>query len=127
MNTTSIKVDQLLHGEEAFFWVDAGFSVVEKKTELKKRQADRHITEQPGWLRVLEKHPLIKKVRSQTEHLKVGIPAKVEHPLRIIKCQFGFVKARYRALKTYDGKLAMLFVLAQRCVRESDVEGTCTA
>ena len=36
----------------------------------------------------------------------------VEHPFRIIKCQFGFVKARYRGLKKNDSKLAMLFALA---------------
>ena len=29
-----------------------------------------------------------------------------EYPIRIIKCQFGFVKARYRGLKKNDGKLA---------------------
>ncbi|MBA4503295.1 transposase, partial [Marinobacterium marinum] len=41
-----------------------------------------------------------------------SIRAKVEHPFRIIKCQFGFVKARYRGLKKNDSKLAMLFALA---------------
>ena len=30
------------------------------------------------------------------EYMKASIRAKVEHPFRIIKRQFGFVKARYR-------------------------------
>ena len=33
------------------------------------------------------------------EKLKAGIRAKVEHPFRVIKRQFGFVKVRYRGLK----------------------------
>jgi transposase, IS5 family len=44
--------------------------------------------------------------------LKASVRAKVEHPFRIIKCQFGFVKARYRGLMKNDSKLAMLFALA---------------
>ncbi len=48
----------------------------------------------------------------RTEYLKASIRAKVEHPFRIIKCQFGFVKARYPGLHKQDNKLAMLFTLA---------------
>ncbi|MCV6612333.1 MAG: transposase, partial [Amphritea sp.] len=48
----------------------------------------------------------------KTEYLKASIRAKVEHPFRIIKCQFGFTKARYRGLMKNDSKLAMLFALA---------------
>lgn len=33
-------------------------------------------------------------------------------PLRIVKCQFGFVKARYKGLAKNDSQLAMLFTLA---------------
>lgn len=48
----------------------------------------------------------------RTEYLKASIRAKVEHPFRIIKCQFGFVKARHHGLQKNDSKLAMLFTLA---------------
>ena len=43
--------------------------------------------------------------------MKASIRAKVEHPFRIIKRQFGFVKARYKVAEN-DNKLAMLFTLA---------------
>jgi IS5 family transposase len=43
--------------------------------------------------------------------MKASIRAKVEHPFRIIKRQFG-VKARYRGLLKNDNQLAMLFTLA---------------
>ncbi|GAA0440586.1 hypothetical protein GCM10009412_14850 [Aeromonas salmonicida subsp. achromogenes] len=46
------------------------------------------------------------------EKLKSSIRAKVEHPFRLIKRQFGFVKARYKGLMKNDNQLAMLFRLA---------------
>ncbi|UNF04875.1 transposase [Escherichia coli] len=45
------------------------------------------------------------------EYMKASIRAKVEHPFRIIKRQFGFVKARYKGLLKNDNQLAMLFTL----------------
>ncbi|GAB0153850.1 IS5-like element ISVch5 family transposase [Marinobacterium sp. BA1] len=106
------QADQLLHGEETFIFADAGYRGAEKRDELKDVSADWYIAEQPGTLKTLKKHPRINKVRIRTEYLKASIRAKVEHPFRIIKCQFGFVKARYRGLKKNDCKLAMLFALA---------------
>lgn len=106
------QVDQLLHGEEAFIFADAGYRGAEKRDELKDVSADWYIAEQPGKLKTLKKHPRINKVRIRTEYLKASLRAKVEHPFRIIKCQFGFVKARYRGLKKNDCKLSMLFALA---------------
>ena len=44
--------------------------------------------------------------------MKASIRAKVDHPFRIIKRQFGFVKARYKGLLKNDNQLAMLFTLA---------------
>lgn len=35
-------------------------------------------------------------VRSETEHRKASVRAKVEHPFRVIKRQFGLVKVRFR-------------------------------
>ena len=43
--------------------------------------------------------------------MKASIRAKVEHPFRTIKRQFGFVKARYKGVEN-DNQLAMLFTLA---------------
>ncbi|UKW17830.1 transposase [Escherichia coli] len=43
---------------------------------------------------------------------RASIRARVEHPFRIIKRQFGFVKARYKGLLKNDNQLAMLFTLA---------------
>lgn len=73
---------------------------------------DKAIPERPGNVRVLKKHPRKNKTAIKIEYLKASIRAKVEHPFRIIKCQFGFIKARYKGLMKNDSQLAMLFTLA---------------
>ncbi|MBU1293472.1 MAG: IS5/IS1182 family transposase, partial [Gammaproteobacteria bacterium] len=45
------------------------------------------------------------------EYIKASIRAKVEHPFRILKCQFGFRKVVYKGLSKNDNKLAVLFAL----------------
>jgi IS5 family transposase len=37
-------------------------------------------------------------LRDKLEKLKASIRAKVEHPFRVIKYQFGYGKTRYRSL-----------------------------
>jgi IS5 family transposase len=51
-------------------------------------------------------------VAIKRENLKASVRAFVEHPFRIIKCQFGFKKARYRGIAKNDIKLAVLFAQA---------------
>lgn len=46
------------------------------------------------------------------EHVKASIRAKVEHPFRVIKQQFGLVKVRYRGLKKNTAQLRTLFALS---------------
>ena len=65
-----------------------------------------------GKVRTLKQHPRKNKTAINIEYMKARIRAKVEHPFRIIKRQFGFVKARYKGLQKNDNQLAMLFTLA---------------
>lgn len=48
----------------------------------------------------------------QAEKIKVGIRAKVEHPFRVIKRQFGFLNVRYKGLKKNTAQLITLFTLS---------------
>ena len=48
----------------------------------------------------------------QAEKRKASVRAKVEHPFRVIKCQFGCVKVRYRGLKKNTAQLLTLFALS---------------
>ena len=46
------------------------------------------------------------------ERAKASVRAKVEHPVRVIKRQFGHVKARYRDLAKNGSQLVTLFALS---------------
>lgn len=106
------QAEYLLHGEEAFVFADNGYRGADKREALKDIPIDWHIAEAPSKIKALKQHPRINKRQLNIEYMKASIRAKVEHPFRIIKCQFGFTKARYRGLMKNDGKLAMLFALA---------------
>ena len=51
-------------------------------------------------------------VLDQLEHFKASIRAKVKHPFRVIKRQFGFVKVKYRGLAKNTAILVTLFALS---------------
>jgi IS5 family transposase len=51
-------------------------------------------------------------ITEQAEKLKASVRAKVEHPFRVIKRQFGHVKVRYRGLKKNTAQLVTLFALS---------------
>ena len=46
----------------------------------------------------MKKNPRKNPLAIRYEYLKASIRAKVKHPFRIIKCPFGFVKARYKEM-----------------------------
>jgi IS5 family transposase len=66
----------------------------------------------PDKVNEMKKLPRKNKLAIRYEYLKASIQAKVEHPFRIVKCQFGFVKVRYKELAKNDSQLVMLFNLA---------------
>lgn len=101
-----------LHGEEEFASDDAGYQGAEKRMELQDTNVEWLIAERPGKVRALKKHSRKNKTAINIEYLKASIRAKVEHPFRTIKCQFGFIKARYKGMMKNDSQLAMLFTLA---------------
>lgn len=107
LNTAAGRV----HGEEWVIYGDSGHIGIEKRDGFKDCGAQMRIAMKPGQRRVLADTPegrLLDLVESAKAHLR----AKVEHPLRIIKCQFGFRKVFYRGIKKNDLKLKMLFALA---------------
>lgn len=83
-----------------------------KRKELKDTNVEWLIAERPGKVRALKKYPRKNKTAIYIAYLKASLRVKVEHPFRFIKCQFGFIKARYKGLTKNDSQLAMLFTLA---------------
>jgi IS5 family transposase len=101
-------VEELLTGEESSIFADAGYRGAERRTQS---QAAWHIAMRPGKRRVLS-DPAKDRITDQLETLKARVRAKVEHPFRVIKIQFGFIKARYKGMAKNRAQLHMLFALA---------------
>ena len=66
----------------------------------------------PGKRRTL--NPFIEPefMAERVEKMKASIRAKVEHPFRVIKQQFGFTKVRYRGLAKNTAQIVTLFALS---------------
>jgi IS5 family transposase len=62
-----------------------------------------------GWTRA---RPWGRAILDKLEQAKARIRAKVEHPFRVIKRQFGYVKVKYRGLAKYTANLVTLFALS---------------
>ena len=101
----------LLHGEETVAFGDAGYQGIEKRPDA-KTGVIWHIAMRPSKRKALDKENEADALIEQAEKFKAGIRAKVEHPFRVIKRQFGFVKVRYRGLKKNTAQLVTLFALS---------------
>ena len=95
--------DQLLHGEEQRVWGDAGYTGIHKRDEFKDWDVDWRIALRPG-----TRSKLADKLQEMLEGIKASVRAKVEHPFRTIKQQFGYGKVRYRGLAKNTNRLYVL-------------------
>jgi transposase, IS5 family len=104
----------LLHGEEEMVFADSGYRGVEKREEIQEQHpdVDWQIAMTPGKRKSLNKTKPSHALRDKLEKLKASIRAKVEHPFRVIKCQFGHRKARYRGLAKNTNQLLVMFALS---------------
>ena len=103
--------NSLLHGQETLGFGDAGYQGIDKRADAKTGIA-WHIAMRPGKRKKLNKNNEADALLDQAEKLKAGVRAKVEHPFRVIKRQFGHVKVRYRGLKKNTAQLFTLFALS---------------
>ena len=106
------QASKLVHGEETDVFADAGYQGVAKREEVQGIEANWHVAMRPGKRRALDKDSPMGAVLDQLEHIKARIRAKVEHPFRVIKRQFGHVKVRYRGLAKNTAQLHTLFALS---------------
>jgi IS5 family transposase len=103
--------NSLLHGQEKEAFGDAGYQGIEKRPDAKKG-VTWHIAMRPGKRAALDLDNERDALTDKIEKAKAGIRAKVEHPFRVIKRQFGHVKVRYRGLKKNTAQLMTLFALS---------------
>ena len=104
--------NSLLHGQETDVFGDAGYQGADKRPDAKAIQK-WHVAMRPGKRRKLDKeNSPVDALIDQVEKIKTSIRAKVEHPFRVIKRQFGFAKVRYRSLKKNTLQIKTLFALS---------------
>ena len=104
--------NSLLHGEETDVFGDAGYQGADKRADA-KREVTWHVAMRPGKRKELDKdNKPMDALIDLLEKIKAGIRAKVEHPFRVIKRQFGYGKVRYRGLKKNTLQLKTLFALS---------------
>ncbi|MBB5421335.1 IS5 family transposase [Paraburkholderia atlantica] len=101
--------EALLHDQEMDVYADAGYQGIEKCCQVSAVRW--HVAMRPGRRRQLDLTDRLDAIFDQIERLKAGIRAKVEHPFRVLKQQFGYTKSRYRGLMKNTAQITTLFAL----------------
>jgi IS5 family transposase len=108
------QASELLHGAETDVFADSGYRGVAKREEVRQAhpEVNWHVAMIPSKRRALDKDTPMGAILEKLEQTKASIRAKVEHPFRVIKRQFGHVKVRYRGLAKNTAQLCTLFALS---------------
>ena len=104
-------VHALLHGQEDTVCGDSGYTGADKREELQGIKAGFLIAEKPSKLRAI-RNQRDRRYAVRWEQCKASLRAKVEHPFRVIKRQFGYTKVRYRGLAKNAAQVLTLFALS---------------
>ena len=102
------QVEYLLHGKEKHAHGDAGYTGAQKRVNRKMTWS---IAEKRGRQKDLPEG-IAQMAWRELERRKAQTRAKVEHPFRVIKQQFGYVKVRFKGLAKNTNQVLMLFALS---------------
>jgi transposase, IS5 family len=107
------KTAELLHGQETQVHADAGYTGVEKRSEIValKRKLDWQIAGKRSVIKTLAEGAE-KEALKAVEKTKASVRAFVEHPFHIVKNLFRHRKVRDRGLAKNGHQLYTLFALA---------------
>jgi IS5 family transposase len=103
------QIADLLHGKEEHVWADSGYRGAQARVDREGLQW--HIAARPSDIAKLPEGRR-KVVARKREHRKASVRAKVEHPFRVIKRQFGLAKVRFRGLVKNTAHVVTLFALS---------------
>ena len=90
-------------------YADSGYRGAANRVD--REDVQWHIAARPSDIAKMPEGRAKQRVRKQ-ERRKASVRAKVEHPFRVIKRQFGLVKVRFRGLDKNTGHLLTLFALS---------------
>jgi IS5 family transposase len=109
-NTADVEIaDELLHGKEVIVHADSGYTGADKRVVRKGLQWE--IAAKRGRIKAMPDGRAKRKLE-KIEHQKASTRARVEHPFRVIKRQFGMMKVRFRGLAKNTAHLTTLFALS---------------
>ena len=103
------QVADLLHGKEQQVWADSGYRGAQAR--VMRDDLQWHIAARPSDMAKLPEGRR-KKAAQKREYRKSSVRAKVEHPFRVIKRQFGLTKVRFRGLVKNTAHVLTLFALS---------------
>ena len=103
------QVQDLLHGTEKVVHADAGYAGA--PTRVERQGVCWQIAAKRGRISAM-KEGRQKRALERIEKRKASIRAKVEHPFRVIKRQFGLLKVRFRGLAKNTAHVITLFALS---------------
>jgi IS5 family transposase len=103
------EAEFLLHGKEEVVHADAGYTGADKQARRKSLRWE--IAARRSAIGKLPEGPQ-KRTLQQREKRKASVRARVEHPFRVIKRQFGLSKVRFRGLAKNTAHVITLFALS---------------
>jgi IS5 family transposase len=119
---------RVLHGQETFVSLDAGYTGIAKREEIKQAQSQGQISTDIQW-NVAQRRSVINKMAEGTlkelskalERVKAQIRSKVEHPFHVVKNLFKHKKARYKGLAKNGAQMYSLFGLANLVIAKKQL------
>ena len=111
LETSTAKVhdsqvwDQLLHGDETSVWADKGYVSADREAAF--AGPDKFW----GVMRKAPRGGDLHPIDEDINRIIAMVRAKVEHPFRVLKRQFGYLKTRYRGLRKNRAQIFTLFAL----------------
>ena len=103
------QVADLLHGKEEHVYADSGYRGA--ATRVDREDLQWHIAARRSDIAKMPEGRAKARVQKE-EHRKASVRAKVEHPFRVIKRQFGLLKVRFRGLAKNTAHVITLFALS---------------
>jgi IS5 family transposase len=103
------QIAELLHGKEEVVHGDAGYTGAQKR--VKRKRIKWHIAAKRSTVKKI-KRARLKRATEKLETLKAKVRARVEHPFRVVKRQFGFMKVRFKGLAKNTAQVITLFALS---------------
>lgn len=115
------EASKLIRDDDEVVYGDSGYLGIEKREEIKSddhlSRIEYRINRRPGRLPEVSDNAI--DWERYIENRKSSVRCKVEHAFKIIKCEFGYRKVRYRGLAKNANRLFVLFACANllMCVR----------